>query len=137
VEKLAILIMLNAELNSSVVYLLKLRRKEREGKTELSKKLAKLLSAFQSIKDLESFVKDVEDRFTLIKIFPHNDGRCLQHEDFELAIAILEHLDKAGISMLSMHDPSIIEKQYAEDLKRVMHKVYSKKYLGFSITVHS
>lgn len=55
-------------------------------------------------------------------------GLRLQNIDSQLAIEILQHFTKQGISVLPVHDSFIIQEEYAAELKQVMEEVYTKRF---------
>ena len=134
--KLAILIMINAKRKSSVARKLKERRNDLASKEGLSLKSLKLLNSLQSIKDIDSFVSEVEAHFApLAKYFYHDMGRRLQREDSELAIRILDYFSKKSVPVLSVHDSFIVPIAYKDELRETMERAFEESYPGFKIQV--
>jgi hypothetical protein len=53
-------------------------------------------------------------------------GMRLMNKDSKIALDVIDHFTKQGIPILCMHDSFIVQKQYANELKQVMQRVYHK-----------
>ena len=60
--------------------------------------------------------------------FGRDEGMKLQREDSDLAISIIDNLDKLGIAALPVHDSFIVKEQHGDTLKAIMQYHFRQRY---------
>jgi hypothetical protein len=60
--------------------------------------------------------------------FGKNIGLILQREDSDLALAILNEMDKQGVAALPVHDSFIVKKRHRDQLEVAMRAIYFARY---------
>lgn len=134
--KFALLVMLNARSKSSAINALKSRFEELRYATGLSRKKMKLREAMMRNGDFEVVLDSASRRHMDIRgSFYRGTGIRLQNIESRIALDVVDYFSKKNVPVLPVHDSFIVEKKYAQELRRVMLATYKKHNNGYSCQV--
>lgn len=87
-------------------------------------------------KDVSLILQRMNNYHAGIKDYFYSDsGVKLQNMDAEIALDIMEELNKKGIPCYSIHDSFIVADDKKEILYQTMNEAFSKRYSGFSCPI--
>ncbi|MDD5774228.1 MAG: hypothetical protein PHX78_12275 [bacterium] len=87
---------------------------------------------YKSKKRTQAYITAKETHREIEKYFFSGEGIFLQNKDGKMSLKIVSHFARKGIACLPVHDSYIVEKQYKDELRQVMHDVYKKYNNGFT-----